>query len=329
MFSQRTAFLFVFGLISVVLVGSSLGLVGWIYNRIRPPAAAAAPNTTYVNYDPAGDYLTPDSLQKMTEYVAANPEPQNVQVLQGMNTGQIAAYMVSQVSGGLKVGCAYCHALTNGNFADDSNPNKDKARQMMLMAADLNQNWITQLPASVGEYQVTCATCHNGQPVFRAYPEDQSPLPDDYRLPLDNLDALRVTGQDDPQLDEVQINQYTMAFMNKSLGVGCAFCHNANYFPSNEIPNKGYALIMLRMVQHLEQNYNRNNGGLLLNQTPSCYTCHVGQQIPPGAAVGPQAVPAVLSSNPPPGAAGVSTCLLCSQSSAPGTAGAQAARPSR
>lgn len=329
--SQRTAFFIVFGLITLVLVGGSLGLVGWIATQLQSIARADAPDKSpasalYVNYDPADtdrQYLRPESLAAMTKYTQENPEPQNVQILKGMTTGQIANYMVSQVSGGLRVDCSYCHNLANGNFADDSNPQKNVARGMMQMAADLNQNWIKLLPASVGEYQVTCATCHNGRPAPIAYPLDQSPLPDDYRLPLENLDVLLITGKEDPSLGAVQVNQWTMSHMNNSLGVGCNFCHNANYFPSNEVANKGYALTMLKMVQHINNTYSKEGGGDLLNQTPSCNTCHQGNPIPPGAAKSPADVPAVLSSNPP-GATTSTTCLVCHPAVAvpPDTAGA-------
>jgi photosynthetic reaction center cytochrome c subunit len=295
LFSQRQAFWIVFALVTLVLVGSSLGVVGWIALRLpglgpQPsPAAAAA---IYTDYDPDNPNLSPEAVQAMANYTAQFPQPQNVQILTGMDTAQISNYMVNQVSGGLKVNCNYCHNIND--FASDESPNKAKARQMMQMVADLNQNWLTQLPASAGGKQVTCATCHNGQPVFATYPTDQSPLPDDFRLPLDDLDVLQITGKDDPSLDAVQLNQYTMSHMNASLGVGCAYCHNANWFPSNEKEEKGYALTMLQMAQHIDQQY----AAIINNQSPSCYMCHRGAALPPGSANGIADVPAPLSSNP-------------------------------
>lgn len=328
--SQRTAFLLVFGLITLVLVGGSLGLVGWIASQLRSIARAEAPEKSpsaniYVNYDPGAggtSYLRPESLAAMTAYIQQYPQPQNAQVLKGMTTGQIASYMVSQVAGGMRVDCTYCHNLANGNFAEES-AKKTTARQMMLMSADLNQNWIKLLPESVGQYQVTCATCHNGKPGPVTYPADQSPLPDNFRLPLNNLDVLLVTGKEDPSLQAVQVNQWTMSHMNRSLGVGCNFCHNANYFASNEVANKGYALTMLKMVQHLNNTWSQEGGGQLLLQTPSCYTCHQGNPIPPGAAKSPADVPAVLSSFPP-GTTTSTTCVVCHPAAAapPESAGA-------
>jgi photosynthetic reaction center cytochrome c subunit len=304
LFSERSAFLAVFALISLAFLVGSIGVVWWISGYLRAQARAAAPQpspiyTAYTNLP--SNYLKPESLAAMTAYTNAHPQPQNVQILKGLSTAQIANYMVAQVSGGLKVDCTHCHNLANGNFADESNPNKAKSRQMMLMSADLNQNFVAKLPESVGNKQITCATCHNGRPVnFNGqtgpgtnYPADQSTNPDSFRLPLDNLDVLKITGKRDPDLNAVQLNQYTMYHMNQSLGVGCTFCHNARYFPSNEIPQKGYALTMLQMTQHIKQQYL----SLMNNKEPSCWMCHRGASLPPGSA-NPGQVPAVLSSKP-------------------------------
>jgi hypothetical protein len=80
-----------------------------------------------------------------------------------------------------------------------------------------------------------------------------------------------------------------MTHMTQALGVGCAFCHNANYFPSNEREQKNHALIMLKMAQHLNATYKP-----IMNQkAPSCWMCHRGEQLPPGSA-NPGQVPEVL-----------------------------------
>jgi photosynthetic reaction center cytochrome c subunit len=84
-----------------------------------------------------------------------------------------------------------------------------------------------------------------------------------------------------------------MNHFNQSLGVGCAFCHNAKYFPSDERAEKGYALTMLTMAQHINTQYL----SLMNNKAPSCWMCHRGAMLPPGSA-NPGQVPAVLSSTP-------------------------------
>ena len=310
LFSERTLFFLVFGVVTLVLVGGGIGTVSWINSQLSGFRTQAAASPMYTNYstdpaDPAKPYLQPASLAAMSKYITEHPQPQNVQILKGMDTAAIANYMVGMVAGGLKVDCTYCHVLTNGNFADDSNPQKAKARQMMLMAQDLNQNFVAQLPASVGGKQVTCATCHNGKPVnfnggnsglLSNYPADQSPLPDTFQLKLDapaDLDLLLITGKKDPDLAAVQYNQQTMTHFTQALGNGCAFCHNANYFPGNEQPPKAHALIMLKMAQHINATYKP----IMNNKGPSCWMCHRGQQLPPGSA-NPGQVPEVLGYKP-------------------------------
>ena len=319
----------IFGLVTLILAGGSFLVVGWIAWQLLGRQEPAPVTTGYVNYNIAGDYTQSESWAQAQEafraYAAQYPEPQNVQILTGMSTNQIYGYMVNQFSGGLGVSCQHCHNLAQGNFADESNPNKHVARQMLLMASDLNQNYITQLPQSVGNYQVSCATCHNGAPVnfnggssgaLSNYPADQAPVPDDFQIKLDtpaDIEYLQVTGKLDADLFDVQYNQYVMTHMNRSLGVGCAFCHNAAYFPSNEIPQKGYALTMLKMIQHLytgpgenseyqysDPNYLRGVGyrAAMNGKVPSCWMCHREAQVPPGAMEN-GAVPPQISSNPP------------------------------
>lgn len=115
-------------------------------------------------------------------------------------------------------------------------------------------------------------------------------LPDDYRLPLDDLDVLLVTGNLDVSLDAVQYNQHTMYHISDSLGVGCTHCHNSRYFPDWDQPAKYYALTMLQMAQYIRENYQDSMNG----QEPSCYLCHRNQVRPPGAAQDEVFLPDVL-----------------------------------
>lgn len=319
MFSERTLYFIVYGLVTLVLVGGGISMSVWINRQLSTFRTVPAPSAVYTNYstdpaDPNVPYLKPESLAAMSKYITDYPQPRNVQVLTGMTTAQIANYMTGQVAGGLKVDCTYCHNLSAGDFSAEQNlpvseaqpgvARKTLARQMMLLSQDLNQNFAAQLPASVGGKQITCATCHNGKAVnfngatgmLTNYPADQSPLPDTFQLKLDSLadiDALLITGKKDPNLAAVQYNQQVMTHNTQALGVGCGFCHNANYFPSNEIPQKGHALIMLKMAQHINATYKP----IMANKAPSCWMCHQGQRLPPGSANTGQ-VPANLGYTP-------------------------------
>ena len=303
---QRTAFVLVELAVAGALVLGSIFMVGWIWDRARGPVVSAAPSSVYNGYDPSGAYQQSAdwvAAQKAYQtYVAANPQPKNVQVLTGWSTAQIYGFMVSQVSGGLKVNCQYCHNIND--FSSDEIPFKVKARQMLLATGDLNGNFVSKLPASVGGYQVTCATCHNGQPKFETYPTKiQKTLPNDFKVPLDRdyPGGLIVTGRTDIGLESVQLNQYTMYHFNVSLGQGCTFCHNSRHFPSNEVVQKTHAITMLQMARHIETTYVAPGGqianGIMAGRSTSCWMCHQGARVPPGAAL-PGQVPPQLTTAP-------------------------------
>ncbi len=338
---QRTTYYAVVALVSLFFAAGSTAIVWWIVYQLRSLEPAPQTTPAYVNYSIAGDYTNnpqwAEAQKGYQQYVTQNPQPQNVQVLKGWSTAQIYAYMVTQVAGGMKVQCQYCHIINeqNGyNFAAEGNPNKVKARQMMVMAADLNQNFISKLPPGVGGLQgysqVTCATCHNGNPVFNTYPDSiQVTQPDTFRLPLDLAfpGGLAVTGDTSKGLEDVALNQYTMYHMNFSLGQGCTYCHNARYFPSYEITQKYHAGTMLLMSQHLlkgtypyngDSTYGNPNAStapplvnpdftavmngqtylsIMNNRYPSCWMCHQQNVLPPGAARDGQAPPQ-LSTQP-------------------------------
>ncbi|MFM2033296.1 MAG: hypothetical protein RLZZ297_2061 [Chloroflexota bacterium] len=302
-----------FNLVAAIVAGitmvASIVAFWWIWSLVQPAAAAPIPESAvYSNYNPATKNLKAESLAAMNAYNKQYEQPQNAQVLKGWSTAQISAYMVAQVSGGLKVDCSYCHNVAN--FADDSNPKKATARAMLLMNGDLNRQFINKLPfrlegQKIG-FEITCATCHNGQPVLTqgTYPTAiQNSLPNDFRIPLDRNypGGLVVTGDKTKSLDDVEVNQNVMYHMNVSLGQGCTFCHNARYFPATGTAQGGrdqkeYAITMLQMSKYMNEKY----GTLMAGKEPSCWMCHQGAIIPPGAAK-PGQIPAMLnrSSNAP------------------------------
>ena len=298
------AFWAVFLAITVLLLSGAL----WVVSFVRGTAVSAAEdeitlNQAYINYSTSGDYVQTESVTAVQAYIAEFPEPQNVKVLTGMTTSEIWSFMTTYVAGGLQVDCTYCHNINNfaadgAEIGDDEvAARKDNARLHLEMVADLNQNWITQLADIEGKQpsgaQIICATCHLAEPQPVAWPDKLHALPDDYRLPLDDLDVLLVTGNLDVSLDAVQYNQHTMYHFNESLAVGCTHCHNSRYFPSWEQPAKYYALTMLQMSQYIRENYQESMNG----QEPSCYLCHRNEVRPPGAAQAEVFLPDVLTSS--------------------------------
>lgn len=319
-FSRRFQFL----LVNLMVAGALLTAGLWVINFVRNQAAVDETNADselseiFVDYFIEPDaYVDGASILAMGNYIRDFPETQNVEVLTGMTTAEVAGYMVKHVSAGLGEDCTYCHSIDNFGAEewDDevAMQRKQIARAHLSMSADLNQNWLTMLgdseqmlaitdfgetgaegasmPKQPSGVQITCATCHMGQGKPVVWADDIMALPDDFRLPLDDLSILKVNAREDISLDTVQYNQYTMYHMNESLGVGCTHCHNSRYFPSWEQPAKYYANHMLQMSQHIRDNYSDVMGG----QEPSCTMCHYGNPLPPGAAKSADALPSVLT----------------------------------
>ncbi|HYU80173.1 MAG TPA: c-type cytochrome [Vicinamibacterales bacterium] len=69
----------------------------------------------------------------------------------------------------LGVRCPFCHVGKEGmplaefDFVSDTNPNKNVARTMMRMAAEINATLTRAMPEAPAKgMQVTCFTCHRG-----------------------------------------------------------------------------------------------------------------------------------------------------------------------
>ncbi|GAB4449444.1 MAG: photosynthetic reaction center cytochrome c subunit family protein [Chloroflexi bacterium OHK40] len=181
--SDRQAAIFISVAVGVVVAVVTTATFWWIYSLVLAPerraaaiAAAtpwspsdgqqaitsAAPNSPTDGRQPwLGEQAWIEGVQAGQAWVEANPNTVNVQVLTGMTSGQIWTYMQQYVSGGLGVGCQYCHNLNN--FASDEYPAKIAARNMLYLVSDINAQFIVDLPNWKGNY-VQCATCHNNQP---------------------------------------------------------------------------------------------------------------------------------------------------------------------
>jgi len=316
---KPNAFLAVFGVVTLVLVGTSFFVILFIGNAVLGDDEADLQpedelSLIYVDYYAnSDDYVGAESYLAMGEYQQTYPQPRNVQVLDGLNTTEVIGYMLNHFSVGLGVDCTYCHSLENFAAEEWGDPvaeqNRLTARIHLRMVADLNANWIGELDTlhpdkQPSGSQMTCTTCHYGQPQPQAWSDDLLALPDDFRLPLDEElyeneeDILNVNARADVSLDAVQYNQYVMYHMNSSLNVGCTHCHNSRYFPSMEVPARSYAFNMLLMSQYIWQTDEYRES--MNNQQPSCNLCHNGAVIPPGAAVSADVLPYMVSSEPTP-----------------------------
>ena len=89
----------------------------------------------------------------------------NLRVLTGVPANQVIQGM-HVIKTSLGVDCTYCHVEAQWD-REDVQPMKNKARSMMAMVKEINDNNFE------GRQVVTCFTCHKG----KAIPEDVPPMP--------------------------------------------------------------------------------------------------------------------------------------------------------
>ncbi len=209
--SDRQAAIFVSVAVGIVVAVITTATFWWIYSLVRTSDApavalaeaaiapwspsdgikaitAAAPNTpTDGRAVWLGEAAWTEGVQAGQAWVQTNPNTVNVQVLAGMTSAQVWTYMQQYVSGGLGVGCQYCHNINN--FAADDYPQKVAARNMLYLVSDVNTQFVVGLPNWRGNY-VQCATCHNNAPknLESVAPQFITSVPD-IPVVVDPLDA--------------------------------------------------------------------------------------------------------------------------------------------
>ena len=93
----------------------------------------------------------------------------NLKVLpKDISSKDLQEIMADDFEDGLGVSCGFCHANAKDghglDFASDSKPEKEIARQMMRMTIGINKKWFKIKHAQLGStaLTVTCNTCHKG-----------------------------------------------------------------------------------------------------------------------------------------------------------------------
>ena len=76
--------------------------------------------------------------------------------------------VMDQLVKGLAVDCNYCHArsanVNDLDFASDSKPEKEIARNMLTMTMEINNKYFDFNKKGGNIQAVTCMTCHRGKP---------------------------------------------------------------------------------------------------------------------------------------------------------------------
>ena len=115
----------------------------------------------------------PSPPQPQSQQQQQQPPPQNLQILPKDTTREQLLQTMQAFTQALGVQCSYCHVQEGGggrtDMASDEKRTKLAARQMIVLARDINQ----KLPAAVNKpaeeaTRVSCATCHRGVPIPRA-----------------------------------------------------------------------------------------------------------------------------------------------------------------
>lgn len=97
--------------------------------------------------------------------------PQNLKVLPQDISEEELHKVMREYSMALGVHCNYCHEgkkiegqeRPKMDFASDKKEEKDIARNMMRMTADINKKYMSKIQEGKLR-EVTCVTCHNGRP---------------------------------------------------------------------------------------------------------------------------------------------------------------------
>ena len=98
--------------------------------------------------------------------VQESTKPKNLKVLPKNISDEELTKVMRGFNNALSVKCGYCHAAKpNGekgmDFASDSNPKKNIAREMMKMTNKINKKYFKK--EHEGNLKnINCETCHNG-----------------------------------------------------------------------------------------------------------------------------------------------------------------------
>ena len=200
----------------------------------------------------------------------------NVGVLQSM-TGEHFMSVMHAMKPSLGVACAYCHDAKD--YAADALAPKKRARQMLIMAAHIDERFFDR------KDRVTCFTCHRGaaKPELPPAPTSEVAMPADLQLVGADADApmrkrfknVRVLAGPASRLVA------TMASFTRALGVDCAHCHVPGAWDRDDKPAKMRARQMLQLVAQSNAELFGTDGLV------QCWTCHRGTLAPSRLATSP------------------------------------------
>ncbi len=103
---------------------------------------------------------------------ADDPGYKNLKILPKDISHEDLHKVMKQFNNALGVKCGFCHAPSKDttvskwpDFASDDKPEKSIARAMMKMTLNINKKFFAvKNPSFGGQLEITCVTCHHGEP---------------------------------------------------------------------------------------------------------------------------------------------------------------------
>src|SRR5215510_8696047 len=187
----------------------------------------------------------PPQQPKPSEGAQAQPKPETLQILNGMQRPQIIAEM-RKIAAALGVECNFCHT----NPFETETPRKQVARLMM-------RDYTMGMKHKDGS-ALSCNDCHKGQP----NPLRTAPFNGAVGKKTPDIQVLK--GLSHERVMEV-MNRFT-----KVLGVECNYCHTDNF--EEDTPRKQIARFMMT---EFSMGLMKQDGGPV-----SCNDCHQGHSKP-------------------------------------------------
>ena len=198
-------------------------------------------------------------------------KPSNLQVLPKDWPGSKLQPVMIGFTRALGVRCSYCHKgeegkpLSTYDFASDQNPNKDRAREMLRMLADINTDLSKIQPTGDKRVNMWCGTCHRGRPRPMTLEEE---LEEKYRSKglqpaIDDYADLKKKyyGRGSYDFGEGSLNAFGYAVLEKDpAGAIQVFKLNAEEFPqsANVLGQSCRSLHEGRGLKKGEENYDKS-----------------------------------------------------------------------
>jgi hypothetical protein len=196
---------------------------------------------------------------------------QQVEIFKGKPATRLLPAM-DALRGLLGVDCAHCH--TPYDWANESKPEKQKARTHFKMIGFINHNYFADKNGA------TCWTCHRAHARPQAWQRTDASI--QHTASMMSIPAESAAKPAEEVFMNIQsmkgvpANRFPiiMTMFSESLGVECSHCHVKNDFASDDKPEKVKARKMLGMVQGTLREFYGGSGPV------GCYTCHQGKVKP-------------------------------------------------